>query len=84
MVRSILAEITKEYETTVAVLEPQETELDLHKLLPKLLVVEQRLHRQEEAENKALSTGTGGGRRAGNPGNHRHGNQERSATTVRS
>lgn len=67
VVLHVLNGLPKEYETIVTYLESQETELELDQLLPRLLVVEQRLLRQEESDNKAFFTNTRS-RRTGNQG----------------
>ena len=54
VVWSMLAGLPREYETTIAILEASDKELDLDEILPKLLQVEQRVSRDNESETTAL------------------------------
>ena len=55
----VLAGLPKDYETVVDVLHTMESPLDLDSILPKLLVVETRLDKQDHADTKALFSHSG-------------------------
>ena len=58
VVMSVLAGLPKEFDTVVAVLEITDDKLELDVVLAKLLQAEQRLAREEKADNRALFTNT--------------------------